>query len=409
MSDQQERGGFAAKMNLKNITRGILLVLFFVATSATRLHAQDLDEQYLAIHQLVQQGEAYITMGEPAKAMSRFKQAQTALLKFQRMHPDWNSKMVNYRLQYLEHKISPPPPKGQQAAAPAKPAMKAEAEGAAPAADKQVKLLEAGNEPRAVLRLHPKVADAFSVSFTVTLGIDMQMGQMPGLNMKLPPMKLDIDSKVNEVRPNGDIKYEMVVKDASIGESADALPQVVEALKTSFGAMKGMTGSGLVSAQGIARDVQIKLPNGSDAQTKQALEQMRETFTRMTCPLPAEAVGAGAKWEVKSSLKSQGMTIQQTTTYELVSVEGERATLKGTLVQTAANQKIANPAVPGMKMDLQQMKGQGTGESVIDLNHVLPVEGVSDLNSESQMTMNTGNQQQPMTLKMSVNAKVEGK
>src|SRR4051812_31641770 len=300
MTAQQERGGFTAKMNVKKITRGVLLGFLLILGTASGLHAQDLDDQYLSIHQLVQQGEAYVTMGEPDKAMSRFKQAQTALLKFQRQHPEWNAKMVNYRLQYLAQKISPPPPKGQAAAAPAKPGVQAEAEGAAPAADKQVKLVAAGNEPRQVLRLHPKAGDAFALSLTVTMGVDMQMGQMPGLNMKLPPMKLDIDSKVGEVRPNGDIKYEMMVRDASIGESADALPQVVEALKNSFGAMKGMTGSGIVSAQGIARDVQMKLPSGSDAQTKQALDQMRETFARMISPFPGEAVGAGAKWEVKA-------------------------------------------------------------------------------------------------------------
>jgi Family of unknown function (DUF6263) len=414
MSNEQKSSGPAAELSVYNPMRCLILGLLVLFAAAAHVRADDTEERYLQIHALVQQGDSFITMGNTNKAMLRYKQAQTALLNFQRMHPDWDPKMVNYRLSQLAEKLSPAAPKprpGAAAGAP-QPAVQAEADttpARAAVADKTIKLLEAGAEPRQALRLHPKAGDQGSVTMTMALGVDMQMGQMPGLNMKLPGMKLTLDSKVAEVRPNGDIKYDMVVTDAAITESPEALPQVVEAMKNSFGSMKRITASGLMSAQGVSKEFQMKLPSGSDVQTKQALEQMRETFSRLSSPMPAEPIGAGAKWEVKTPIKSQGMTIQQTATYELVSIEGDRLTLKNTIAQSAAKQKVANPAMPNLKLDLTEMKGEGKGESVADLSRILPSEAVMDLHSEMQMAMNAGGQNQAMILKTDVNARLEGK
>jgi len=77
--------------------------------------------------------------------------------------------------------------------------------------------------------------------------------------------------------------------------------------------------------------------------------------------LPEEAVGPGAKWEVKMPVHSQGMTIAQTTSYELLSLEAERLTVTNTVSQSASNQKIQSPVMPGLKVDLTKMTGTGTG------------------------------------------------
>src|ERR1035437_4195643 len=105
------------------------------------------------------------------------------------------------------------------------------------------------------------------------------------------------------------------------------------------------------------------------------MDQMKSFVTQLVAPLPEEAVGPGAKWEVKMPIKTQGMTIDQTVTYEVASLEGERLTTKSTVVQHAANQKIQNPAMAGLKMDLTKMIGNGTGESTSDLAPTLPEAG----------------------------------
>ena len=127
---------------------------------------------------------------------------------------------------------------------------------------------------------------------------------------------------------------------------------------------------------------------------------MKGSFAHLAVPLPEEAVGPGAKWEVRMPIKTQGMTIYQTTICELVSLEGERLTTKSAVVQDAANQKVQNPAMPGLKMDLTKMADKGTGELTLDLAKLLPAAGNSESHSESSMMMDMAGQNQAMTLKM---------
>jgi len=107
---------------------------------------------------------------------------------------------------------------------------------------------------------------------------------------------------------------------------------------------------------------------------KQFVEQMKETMSRVASPLPEEAVGPGAKWEIKMPIKSQGMTLNQTATFQLASIEGEQAAAKTSVTQTASNQKIQNPMMPGTKVDLIKLNGNGTGELKFELTQLVPTE-----------------------------------
>jgi hypothetical protein len=153
----------------------------------------------------------------------------------------------------------------------------------------------------------------------------------------------------------------------------------------------------------------MKTPAGSDPQLRQVVDQMRDSFARLSVPLPEEAVGPGARWEVKMPLKSQGMTIDQTTAYQLVSIEGDRVTVKDTVEQRASNQKIQNPAMPGLVLDLTKMAGKGSDDMVLDLTRLMPRERTSTLVSEVVMEMNVGGQKNTMTVKTAMDLRFEGK
>jgi hypothetical protein len=103
------------------------------------------------------------------------------------------------------------------------------------------------------------------------------------------------------------------------------------------------------------------------------------------------------------------MTIDQTAVYELVSVEDERVTTKGTITLSAANQKIENPAMPGLKMDLTKLTGKATTDVTFDLTKLQPEKGTIDQRADFSMSMNLGAQKQAMTMKMSVKLTLTGK
>jgi hypothetical protein len=108
-------------------------------------------------------------------------------------------------------------------------------------------------------------------------------------------------------------------------------------------------------------------------------------------------------------IKSQGMTIQQSATYELVSIDGEHLVIRSTIVQHAENQKIENPSMPGVKVDLTKMSGRGTGDRTCDLGLILPSTAAIEYHSDLSMAVNMGAQKQPMAMKMDMNVKMETK
>jgi tetratricopeptide (TPR) repeat protein len=84
--------------------RRILFLLCLVGPlTITVVWAQSLDDQYLQIYNLIQEADNSTT---PSQALAKYLQAQTALQRLQVANPDWNSKLVNFRLIYVGNKIA---------------------------------------------------------------------------------------------------------------------------------------------------------------------------------------------------------------------------------------------------------------------------------------------------------------
>ena len=378
----------------------LIVVLLLIASWPAR--AEEPEDHYLRIMKMIEQAESFNTNSQAGLALAKFQQARGELKNFQTTYPTWNVKVVSYRSKYLAERVT------ALSAPPVPPAESGTTTGAA-SSTTQVKLIEPGAEPRKVLRLHPKPGDKQTLSLTLKMAVEMSMGETQIPPMKLPAMTMIMDLTVKAVTAEGDITYETVMSDASVAEDPDVLPQLAEAMKSSMSGLKGLSGSGAMSNRGMSKGTDIKAPAGADPQLSQTMEQMKQAFAQCVIALPEEAVGPGAKWEVRKPITSQGMTIQQTATYQLVSIEGERVTAKATLAQSAANQKMQNPAMPALKVDLKKMDGKGTGEITLDLAQTMPAKGNTDSHSDLSMEMNTGGQKQPMTMKADLNVRLEAK
>jgi hypothetical protein len=239
--------------------------------------------------------------------------------------------------------------------------------------------------------------------------MEVAAGGNEGQPMKLPPIKMVMDTSVKSVSPEGDIAYDMVMSDLTVADDPDAMPQMVEAMKTAMGGLKGMSVTGTMSNRGISKTIEAKTPADASPQARQTIEQMKDSFSNTGVVLPQEDIGRGAKWEVKQKVKSQGMTLDQTTVYELVSIDGDQFTAKTTITQTAANQAIDNPAMQGMKMDLVKLSSKGSGEATVDLGQFVPTLATMDMRTESAMTMNMGDQKTDMSMKMNIGIRMETK
>jgi hypothetical protein len=373
------------------------------------VRADDPEGQYLQIFDKILQGDTLKKNGQVDNALAKYREAQIALAKFQRSYPDRDAKTVAYRMNYVTTQIATLTP---QATATATTNQSTGAVARATSTGStQVKLLEPGSEPRKQLRFHPKAGDKQTMVMTMKIGMAIKIGDTGEQPIKLPTMKLVMDMSVKDVATNGDITYEIVTTDASVVDEPDVIAQVAEAMKNAMGGMKGIGGTGTISSRGIGKGTDIKVPEGADPQVKQFVEQMKETMSRVASPLPEEAVGPGAKWETKMPIKSQGMTLNQTVTFQLISIEGEQAAAKTSVTQSASNQKIQNPMMPGTKVDLNKLNGHGTGEMKFELTRLVPTEASVEFRQEmmTSTTPSNSGQKQTMEMKMDLNLHIESK
>jgi hypothetical protein len=386
--------------------------LFFVfLLLAVPARADSPDDQYLRIFNIIDKADTLNSKGQAEQALAKYREAQSALENFQKAQPAWNGQLVSFRLEYVGQKIAGLAPKASKSSNEesnqgSQPGQ-AESSTAASSAP-EIKLLEPGSEPRKVLRLHPKPGDKQSLTLTLIMGMEIKAGEMQN-PMKMPPMTMMMEATVKDVSPQGDITYEILMGEANVAEDADAMPQLVTAMKAALGGVKGVKGTGVISAQGLPKSSEMDVPANADAQLRQTMEQAKDSFKNLAAPLPVEAVGAGARWEVKQAIKSQGMTINQTTTYQITSIEGDRLAATSNISQSAANQKIENPAMQGVKLDLTKMVGTGKGTINFDLAHLMPSASALDSHTDMSMAMNMGNQKQSMSMKMDMNLKLEAK
>jgi len=93
------------------------LLVLALAVGAMPGWAQSVDDQYVGIYNLIQQGDG-LAETQPAEALAKYLAAQTSLQRLQSLNPGWNPKVVNFRLTYLADKIAELPGAKPKPAAP---------------------------------------------------------------------------------------------------------------------------------------------------------------------------------------------------------------------------------------------------------------------------------------------------
>ena len=385
----------------------LLLVLGLLVGPWLSVSATENDDRYFRIYGLIEQGDNLSKGGQTERAKAKYVEAEKALKELKQLYPTYNPKLVTARLTYLADKIAvlaKPPVVAMEANVISEPAaaVKAIVPG-----QPQVKLLEAGAEPRKVFRLQAKPMDTQKSKMTAKISMGISAPEMPGQTMKMPAINMSATVTTKSVTAEGDVNYELVIEEVGVASDSDMPPEVAEGMKSSLAAMKGLVIAGTVTDRYYTKKIEAKIPPGTDAQTREGMEQMKDSFANTEFMLPEEAIGVGAKWEIKEKAKKQGMTIDQVTRHELVSVAGDSFATKSSTTQSAANQKIPNPIMPTLKADMTKMTGSATGTSTADLTKILPSQATSDEQVEINMAINAGGKKQVMTMKTETRATLE--
>jgi hypothetical protein len=199
----------------------------------------------------------------------------------------------------------------------------------------------------------------------------------------------------------------MVFGEAGIADEPGTAPQVAQAMKAALSGFKGLTTTAVVSDRGVSKKVDIKVPPDANPQVRQTFDQMKSSMMSMGSFLPEDAIGTGAKWEVKMPVKSSGLTLDQTTDYQLASMDGDHVSTTITQSQSAANQKMQNPSMGATQMNVLQMTNSMTGNFAADLSKLMPLQATMDSHTELNAEVTAAGKKQPMAMKIGMNITLE--
>ena len=347
------------------------------------------DEQYIHIMSVIDRADALRKAGQTDAAHAKYVEAEKALLIFKSNNPLFAPKTVAYRLKEVTDQAEVRPVISETNSAKPKSNLEAEA---APAPKNNVKLVEAGAEPKSVLRYKVNAGDKLTAILTTKVKLDMPQG-MAGQNgapaqvPNIPAISIPMDITVQSVAPNGDITFQTVMGEAALAQDTNTPPEMAQAMQAALTGVKGVTGTTVVSNRGITKKSDMKAPPNSNPQARQFIDQIKEAATGLNVELPEEAVGVGAKWEVKEPAK--GQTPEQTTSVELVSLEGDKLTAK--ISAEAAGKAAAAGAVVN-----------ASGTVKVDLSK--PIASSADLNLHTETPVG---RDKSVVMKMDINISVE--
>lgn len=81
-----------------------VIVALLVGLSGAQ--AQGPDDLYISIYSLIQEADKLNSGGQPGEALPKYVEAQAALQRFKKGYPEWNPKVISFRLSYVTTKIA---------------------------------------------------------------------------------------------------------------------------------------------------------------------------------------------------------------------------------------------------------------------------------------------------------------
>lgn len=274
----------------------------------------------------------------------------------------------------------------------------------------EIKVLDAGAEPREPLRLKLAPGQTQAMVMTMKMAMGMSIGTQKAPSTTIPPMQMTMNLNVKEITPEGDIRTDFVLESIEVLPDPAAMPAVVDAMKTMLGSMSKISGSQVITTRGIGKSATFNMPPDINPQIQQTIDGMQRQINQLAVPFPEEPVGVGARWTVTQHLEQQGMKLDQVATWELVKREGTTITLANSLIQTAEPQPMAAPGLPpGTSIMLEALESKGKGEVQADLTQLSPLKSQVGLEMHMRMLTSAAGINTPTKMDLNLDVSIAGK
>ncbi|MDH3201766.1 MAG: hypothetical protein OEM15_12805 [Myxococcales bacterium] len=263
-----------------------------------------------------------------------------------------------------------------------------------PPPELSVSMVEAGDEPRKVLRyaIAPGtvVRSVLQVRTASTTTEDLQdtFGLLPGV-------RLDLHAGPTVAFGDQGIRYVLRISRATPilpeGTEEDRLEGAQEGVR----ALNGMRGRFDLSDRGIVMDSDVPWTQGQERIHPRVTIMLGNVRSAVaTVPLPVEPVGVGAVWEVRRSVRLWSAWVTQVTRYELVDRTGDRFRVRIGVRQSAPAQ-VAD-LNPKLEMHVRTYEMQGEGHALVDLGLPIALEAELESHSEADIALVSPEETEPI-------------
>ena len=238
--------------------------------------------------------------------------------------------------------------------------------------DMRLTLVDPGVEPRRTLRYTVPAGATEDISLTLRQTSNMTIGGKPFPMAKNPTVQYTLQLRADEVTEGGDIHMSSSTSSVYFTDIGAMRADAGPALEKFKRFLRTFGGTAVLTPNGLTRRSELA---GADEVPKAARTQIESLWwvvRNIAMAFPVEPVGVGARWEVTETLDLMGMRVTDTSTYELVKLEGDAFELKMFSAQTAAEQKVTTFDFGEEEMDatLLSLHARGKSTAVSDLAHL---------------------------------------
>jgi hypothetical protein len=253
-----------------------------------------------------------------------------------------------------------------------------------------VKLLSPGASARQVLRYKPVV----NTKQAIAIGMKMSSKTLiTGLNRESSSdLQAKAESTITQIDPNGDIHYAFRYLDWTIVRMNDLPASALEPIQARLKQLSGLNIVGVMNGRGQVKKLTLENKETVDRDLSSLLEQFMQSMRESSSiPLPEEAVGVGAKWQVTQPVQAIGLSIVQTSTYELLGLQDGVMTLKRSVVGQATPGTANLFGSSAIKVNVKAINTVGQDQIVLRRDRIIPQKQQSTIKTQVDMDVNLPN------------------
>ena len=230
-----------------------------------------------------------------------------------------------------------------------------------------VVVLDAGAEPRETLRY--KIEHGTTTNATMDFGLASMASTRRGAALSVTPgVRLHIISGPSMQGKRGSTRFDVRIVKAEAIVPDDLDPEVAQDLNKSASVLNNVGGWVEVDDRGIIQRTELnEAAKRSDVPVRLLVMIINARTSLARVLLPAEPVGAGARWEARKDLVLYGFEVAQVDTYTLNEKVGDELKLNVQIQQSAQPQTITFEE-EGVELTVKSFKMSATGEVIANLN-----------------------------------------